>query len=387
MSRAPAMRSDEAGGIPAAVPLADALAARAAWEDLARSALSSNVFAEPAMLAAAAGRIAPADWTLVRALGRDGRLDGVAILRPARLAALAATRLQDGFWSHYGPRAGFLLRAGVPDAADRLAARLAEAAPVIRFGYVPLDDPATSALETAILDRGGRVLAVDVHERAVLDLRVPLDEALGSGLRGKRLKELGRQYRRLYEGGTVEHQAAASPAEVSAALDRFAALEHSGWKGRLGTSLAASPERLAFARALTADLAADGRVRIDVMSCGGRDVAALITLFSADTGFLWKIAHDEAFAAVSPGVQIVARATDAFRLDRGLATVDSLATSDHPMIDRLWARRMRVGTLVVATGPTAVSAADRVAWLHGRIEGLKAGARALRASLAPRPQP
>lgn len=362
-------------------PLAAALADSAAWRALARDSIVPNVFHDPAMLAAAAGRIAPADWLVAEVSDSDGRLDALAVLRAARVAPMIGPRFADGFWSHFGPRGTVLLRRGAPNAAGRLLDAIAEIAPVVRFGYMALDDAVGMALVEAAEARGGRAVTLGVHERAMLDLAASIEVALGPGLKGRRLRELGRQDRRLYEAGSVRHMVAATPAEIADALKAFAVLEHAGWKGRAGTSLAAVPERLAFARSLAAALAAEDRIRIDRLLLDGRTIAGLITLTAGDAGFLWKVAYDESLAPFSPGVQLVYRVTDAFRADGRLATIDSLATPSHPMMDRLWAGRLRIGTLVLATSAGAVRAAERVAWLQERVDAARAGARTVRDAL------
>lgn len=348
----------------------------AAWRDLAEAADTANVFAGPEMFLAARGRIAPADWVPVPVEGPGGRLDAIAAVRRTRTAPVLGPRVVDLYWSHYGPRGCPLIRAGVPDAADRLLEALAAHGPVVRQPYAALCTGAVRALVGAAERRGGAAIVVDEHERARLDVAAGA-AALGPGLVGRRRRELDRQWRKLAEGGPLSTWTSTGHAAL-AGLDAFVALEHKGWKGRVRTSLASDRRRVDFARAFLEPLATADRVRVDRLDRAGEPIAVLITLFSGDTGFLWKIAYDERFAHGSPGVQLVRRASEAL-LDRpGLAGVDSLAVADHSLMDRSWAGRMRIGTLFLALGPAALPAARRAAAAETAVIALRARARTIR---------
>ena len=79
-----------------------------------------------------------------------------------------------------------------------------------------------------------------------------------------------------------------------------------------------------------------------------------IVLMSGDQAFLWKIAYDERFAALSPGVQFIIDFTLRQTADRTVATTDSCAIPDHPMIDRLWPDRLEIADVLLA--PSAARA-------------------------------
>ena len=65
----------------------------------------------------------------------------------------------------------------------------------------------------------------------------------------------------------------------------------------------------------------------------------------------WKIAYDESHARASPGVQLVLHMTQELLGEPGLASVDSCAQPDHPMIDRLWRERLPIADRLVRIGP------------------------------------
>jgi CelD/BcsL family acetyltransferase involved in cellulose biosynthesis len=320
------------------------------------------------MARAAAGTVELGDWQAVRAVS-GARLDGLVLLRPGRAAPIVGPRLLDAFHSHYGPRNPPLLRAGARGAADGLLAATATLGPLLRLRNQALDGPAAMSIAAAAVRRGGDVVVVDVHRRAFLHADRPPEEAFGPALEGRRLKELDRQFRRL---GTIDHRTNRGAETAGEAFEVFLDLERMGWKGDAGTSLADDERSLAFARSLVGALALEGRVRIDTLAASGRPIAALVTLLCGDTGFLWKIAHDPDFGSASPGVQIVRVASRGFLADPGIRKVDSLATADHPMIDRVWRGRIRIGTMIVALEPSAVPAARRAAALHVRAGAIHA---------------
>lgn len=64
--------------------------------------------------------------------------------------------------------------------------------------------------------------------------------------------------------------------------------------------------------------------------------------------WLLKIAHDEALARFSPGVQLMLEVSRDLIEDTGIAWTDSCADAGHPMIDHLWRERLAVADLLVA---------------------------------------
>ncbi|WP_181704637.1 GNAT family N-acetyltransferase [Chthonobacter rhizosphaerae] len=381
----PALAPLETGGpAPLVLPLREATERLgAAWDRLADEAAEPNVFTDRAMLRAAAGRVEPDDWSVIAlpaigpevgpASGGARPLDALAVVRRARVLPGVGPVVTDLFASRYGPLGTPLAQPGFD--AGRLIDALAVIGPVARLPYQRLDGPFAASLARAAEGREIHLATVDAHHRAALRLADGPD-LYGPGLQGKRLKELGRLMRRLDGAGGVRHEVATTPVEVANAFSLFLALEHASWKGRGGTSLAVAPGGTAFAADLVAELARTGRVRVDLLAVAGRPVAALISFFAGVSGFIWKIAHDESHAAASPGVQLIRLVSEDWRAAGRLADVDSLATPGHPMIDRLWAGRFAMGTIILATRPGANGLAARAADLHARRRSLAAAARA-----------
>jgi len=320
------------------------------WRALAAQALEPNVFYEP-------GFALPAATVFGRSLGAVlvwSHADRLLGFFPARVERPCGLAVLTG-WTHpYGPL-------GTP-LVDR-----DEAAAVIAawLGYVtddgalpglamlpllPEDGPFAGALAAVLERRDMAAASIGRHRRALL---APGDERAGyveQAVGAKKRKELRRQRHRLADMGTLKIDAATSPTGVVDALHDFLELEARGWKGRAGTAAAKNQSIHAFIEAAVADLAADGKVRIDRLRVGGNAIAAAVTLRSGDKAWTWKIAYDEEFARASPGVQLMLEATESLLADRTIASVDSCATADHPMIDHLWRERLALSDRLIATG-------------------------------------
>jgi hypothetical protein len=206
------------------------------------------------------------------------------------------------------------------------------------------------AFEAALARRGGASMAFGLHERALLAPAGERADYIERALPHKKLKELGRQLRRLGDDGAVAWDMARDPAAISAALADFLALEQAGWKGRAGTAAAREPSLRAFLEAAVSSLAREGKAEITRLVLADRAIAALIVLRSGDSAWCWKIAYDEQHARASPGVQLMLEATKALLAEPGLARVDSCAAPDHPMIDHIWRERLPLADRLVLPG-------------------------------------
>ncbi len=189
--------------------------------------------------------------------------------------------------------------------------------------------------------------SLGVHARAILPVKHDMlnwRDTISAG----RLKELQRQRRRLDECGDLAWVGAEDPKSVRLALERFLVLESAGWKGGQGTALLNDPAIATFARTTTRMLAREGKCRIDSFELDGRPIAMGITISSGKSASLWKIAYDQEFSSLSPGVQFILEYTRRQIVRPEVSFTDSCAVADHPMIDRLWRDRMGVEDILVA---------------------------------------
>ncbi|HEY0438595.1 MAG TPA: GNAT family N-acetyltransferase [Xanthobacteraceae bacterium] len=351
--------SSAPAGMPIRVEWRDSLAwaaLRAPWDDLAGRALEPNVFYEPGFAIPAA-----------RVFGREiGAVLVWSLQQPIRLLGFFPGRVEPARygiglplflgWTHpYAPLGTPLVDRD--EAATAIAAwldflqREPGMPPLALLPFLPEHGAFTQALTTTLAERGGRVAGAGRHQRALL---APADAAragyIGAGLSKKKRKDLARQRRKLLQRGPVSLRAAATAIELPLALADFMALEARGWKGRAGTAAQQDAATRQFMREALSGLAAAGQARIDRLMVADQPVAAAITLRSRDTAWFWKIAYDETQSAASPGVQLTIDMTHRL-LAEDLRQVDSCATADHPMIDRLWRERLTISDRLIAAGP------------------------------------
>jgi CelD/BcsL family acetyltransferase involved in cellulose biosynthesis len=340
-------------------PLADLASIAEEWRALAAHALVPNVFYEPAFALAVQPVFGhDVGATLVWSRGVTRRLLGLFPARTERYRYGLPWPIVVGWINPYAPL-------GVPlvdrEAAEPVLGAWLEYIASHRPGLLllpmfPQQGEVASALDAVLARRGGASMAFAKHERALLAPAGERADYLERALPRKKLKELGRQLRRLGDDGAVAWDIARDPAAISAALVDFLGLEEAGWKGRAGTAAALSPSTRALLEEAVSALACAGKAEITRLLLAGRAIATLIVLRSGDTAWCWKIAYDERHARASPGVQLMLQATEALLAEPGFARVDSCAAPDHPMIDHIWRERLPLADRLVQPGPRGQAA-------------------------------
>jgi CelD/BcsL family acetyltransferase involved in cellulose biosynthesis len=243
------------------------------------------------------------------------------------------------------------------DEAENAAQRLLKAARengarALLLREVALDGAAMKAFNNVLRGEGLRARVLNWHLRASLDATRDAEELLREALSGKKLKELRRQRHRLGEHGEVAFDVARSPQQVAAALEVFLKLEAGGWKGQRGTALVQVEGDAAFIRRATPRLAETSHCEIMTLRTGDTPVAAGIVLRHQTRAFFFKIGVDERFAKFSPGVQLTLELTRHLCADPLIASADSTAAPDHPMINPIWRGRFAIGDVLVPLRPS-----------------------------------
>ena len=234
------------------------------------------------------------------------------------------------------------------DAATKLlrAARKAGAHALI-LRDVPLDGAAMQVFNEVLQREDLRLRVLQSRLRAALNATRDAEELLHDALGAKKLKELRRQRHRLAEHGAVRFDVAHTREQVAAALETFLKLEASGWKGKRGTALIQDAGDAGFVRRAAPALAETGQCEIVTLSAGDTAVAGAIVLRHRDRAFYFKLGIDERFARFSPGVQLTLDLTRHLCADPAIATADSTASADHPMINPIWRGRFAIGDVLI----------------------------------------
>jgi CelD/BcsL family acetyltransferase involved in cellulose biosynthesis len=124
-----------------------------------------------------------------------------------------------------------------------------------------------------------------------------------AGTRPKFRSHLRRAKRQMEEQGTLElkHYSAADPE----ALEKFYALEASGWKGAEGTAIKCDPATRRFYDAVAQAAARDGYLSLDFLELNGKLIAGHFGFNLRGRYFLAKAGYDEAFRRHGPGQLLV----------------------------------------------------------------------------------
>jgi CelD/BcsL family acetyltransferase involved in cellulose biosynthesis len=140
-----------------------------------------------------------------------------------------------------------------------------------------------------------------------------------AGTRPKFRSHLRRAKRQLEEQGTlqVRNYSAADPE----ALEKFYALEASGWKGAEGTAIKCHPATRQFYDAVAQAAARDGYLSLDFLELNGKPIAGHFGFNLRGRYFLAKAGYDEAFRRHGPGQLLVNEILSQTR-ERGLREFD-----------------------------------------------------------------
>lgn len=234
------------------------------------------------------------------------------------------------------------------EATNRLLQQAREAgAHALILRDLALDGAAMTSLKDDLGRSGLKPRVLSSHLRASLDATRDAEELLRDALGAKKLKELRRQRHRLQEHGPVAFELARKPNEIRPALETFLQLEASGWKGKRGTALIQDAGDAIFIRRAVPALAETAQCEIITLRAGTTPVAAGIVLRHQDRAFFFKLAIDERFAKCSPGVQLTIELTRHLCADPTIASADSTASADHPMINPIWRGRFAIGDVLI----------------------------------------
>lgn len=333
------------------------LALREDVRDLVARAAEPNVFAEPAMVAAAARAHPAGAMKIVIAWadhGRGGwRLAGaMPVLTTARMAGL---RVADARAHGYSVLSTPLLdRASATDALmtmfDHVAAD-ATLPSVLRFPMLGAGGLVEAAFESAARRRGRALRVLSRTSRARLDPIEGGSEAfLARRFPGQKRKKFRNERRKLEALGAVSFTRHGGDGAVDA-LEEFLALEAASWKGRAGTAIVCDPVDAGYIRKGVIGLAAQGLVDIVALRVDGRAVAMGLVLRSGGAAWFHKIAYAEDVAKVSPGSHLMIDLTAMLLDEAGFRFADSCVLEGAGALAGTWTTTQEIADLLVDATP------------------------------------
>ncbi len=334
-------------------------------DHLSARSIEPNVFFNPRFLAPAMPRLEDREVRLAVIRDGEGNRNRLRMLLPfsiERAPVPLAAPIIRAWSSPFGPVGTPIIDADDPvavveDFIDMIARPHLKFPQVLALPDMRLDGNVASVLRSVALQRNLYFTETNRVERAFLQSHLDGDAYLKQTLRSHHLREFRRLKRRLGELGKLEYSIARQPDEVRIGVEAFLSLEATGWKGRQGTAMVVDRFRAAFAREAAYGLAQRDMCRVHMLTLDGKIIACLVVFIENGCAYTWKTAFDEAYSAYSPGTLLMIEVTGTHLDDPNIMLTDSCAIPNHPVMDRLWAERRPMGTLVI--GLTA--GADRAA--------------------------
>jgi CelD/BcsL family acetyltransferase involved in cellulose biosynthesis len=333
----------------------DALGDRFAgeWRALADEAPAPNPFYEEWNLRPALADLAAAENPAILAFREAGRLAGLLpVARARRYYDRPIPHLAG--WLHDNAFCGTpLIRRGAEEAFWRAALetldRRAGSEFFLHLRQLQSDDRVTLALHRVLAETGRAATVVGREQRALLASDLGANAYFEAAMSAKKRKELRRQAKRLGELGALRFERLVGTESLERWTDDFLALEHAGWKGEEGSSLACHPPVARYFRAALQGGASADKLERLALTLDGTPIAMLATFLTAPGAFSFKTAFDERYARFSPGV-LLQQENLALLDRREIRWCDSCAAADHPMIERIWRGKREMIALNVALG-------------------------------------
>jgi hypothetical protein len=331
-----------------------------AWEDLSLSALEANVFYEHWMLMPALTNLAHQGVSLLFIYEEDVQSGSTP-----KLIGLVPVQLKRGYrgvpakiltsWKHSQcfcctP----LVRRGFEEVFFQTLFKWLDESKgtgiFFELKHFRADGPFRNKLEIWMKSSGRIYCETDCHKRALLCPGKDAEEYIEKALERKRRKEYRRLYNRFSELGDLDLAVMESDADVRNWIDEFLTLEASGWKGKQGTAFSSNESERAFFEAVICSAHERGNLLMIAYRLNRTPVAMKIDFCAAEAIYAFKIAYDENYAQYSPGVLLELEHIRYIHKGKNTSWVDSCASPNHPMIDRLWTERRSIATWNLSCG-------------------------------------
>lgn len=114
-------------------------------------------------------------------------------------------------------------------------------------------------------------------------------------------QNVGRHSRKLERYGSPRYLTLTDPEQISGAIERYGALESSGWKGRAGTALFHGSRQFEFYKSLLGEAALEGRAEAHELWVGDELLASRLALVDGHCVVMLKTTYKEQHASLSPG--------------------------------------------------------------------------------------
>jgi len=353
-----------------------------AWEELAAAALEPNVFYEHWMLLPA-----------LEAFGADKDINVVLVLihdphnpdAPAKLGGLFPLEQIPRYKKLMVPVLSLWQHAHCYVCTPLVRADAARECMVELFQWLRSGGANASLLELRCISGDGRfhkllvdlsnelglrTCITDIFTRGLWRERNEKDTLPESAVPGALRRRLRRKERRLSERGRVEHLAMRPEDDIGRWIDEFLRVEASGWKGQRGSALASSESDRRYFTEIATSAFRRGRLLMLGLNFDGLPIARRCAFVAGEGSFAFKTAYDEEFADFSPGAILEMDSLRQLQTLPAVRWMDSCATADNFLVNRLSNDRKTIQSLTVgrgALGELVVSCLPLLQWATRRI--------------------
>jgi CelD/BcsL family acetyltransferase involved in cellulose biosynthesis len=336
---------------------ADLRAHRAAWDDLALSAIDANVFYHFHHFLAAwetLGRCADIHVLLVFARVHSSTEKLVAFF-PLEMTRRRLPFRSARFWKHSQCFHGApLIRRGFAGAALGALLQWLRSVPrgptVLEAKTFPGDGPLYVGLVETLHAERLPWFVRDMYTRAVLRPEACAESYLSDVLSKSKRKKLRQSAARLAELGRVEFVPLDENADIDVFVEEFLCLESSGWKREAGTALACEPAARDYFKAAVPAAHRDGMIHGLSLRLDGKPVAMICDFRLGGALFGYKTAYNEAFAKSSPGLMLEIENLRRLLEQPTISTADSCSAPGAAILKDLWPERRLIVDLVIGIG-------------------------------------
>ncbi len=186
------------------------------------------------------------------------------------------------------------------------------------------------------------------YERALFHPDKDAETCLAKTMTKKSRRNYRRLQRQLSDCGELQWQLLSQTDSIDDWIDDFLDLEASGWKGRSGTALQSTREDRAFFRKMATNAFKRERLLILALLLDGKAIAMNTVLLGEGGGYAFKMAYDESYRRFAPGVLLILELIRQLHGRENFTWLDSCASADHELANRLWQDRKPMCNMVIA---------------------------------------
>lgn len=239
--------------------------------------------------------------------------------------------------------------------------------PLIDFGKAAGEGAFHRSLVEHLSESARLSYVPECFPRALFRPRENAEDYLAASLAGSRRKELRRLEKRLAETGPLHYDSLEPGGDIEGWISEFLELEATSWKGQEGTALLSKPGDRDFFVESARSAFRRGRLMMLALRVAGRPIAQKCNFIAGPGSFAFKIAYDESYAHFSPGVLLELENVRRLHARPEIEWMDSCASPNNFMINRLWTERLTIQSTLISTGKArgdfVVSSVPMMKWI------------------------